>query len=805
MNIVKINNWFQRRAHGILKFRWGVLILFSVLLALGFYGLRFMNIRTSWDDYFLEDDPMLIKTEEFKEIFGNDNFVAVLTQCENTFTRENLRLIRELSNELLDSISYADKITSITDIEFLRGTEYGMQIEQIVPEVIPSDAQGLAAIKEKAYAKKHVASRLVSKDGKLTWILLKLRTFPEDSVWRAAGQKESPDMLTGRQAHHIITKEKYAAISPLGTGMPHLSYRKMSWVGKEFVKTLCIAALFAIIVLIFATKSFRGVVVPVFTSFSSIVIVYGILGYINYKIDSGMITIPVLVAFAVAIAYNIHIFTYFKRQFLLHGKRKKAIVETIAEMGWPVMFSALTTLTALLSFLVIPVVPLHFIGVATASCVLMTFLIVLTVMPVFLSFGKDREPHPVVEAKGGRWLDRQLMQLGNWVLAHRKSLLWSSLVFSIVMIIGATKIETAFDVENTMGRKIPYVNDLMNVSESELGSMYSYDMLVEFDTPGVAKEPENLRKLEELSRHVMTYPLTKRTTSILDIVKDLNQTLNENQACFYKIPENVNQVAQMMLLYENAGGSEAEYWIDYDYQRLRLMVELENYNSNLAEKQMAQITDYAQNLFPDAKVTAVGSLPQFTAMMQYVVRGQVTSFAIAICVIALLLMLVFGSVRIGLIGIIPNIAPAIVVGGIMGWFGMPLDMMTATIIPMILGLAVDDTIHFINHGHLEFERKRNYTKAIQRTFFVVGSPLVLTSLVISANFAVYTTSAAKSFMHMGVLTVSGMFAALLSDLLITPLLFKRFHIFGKEKQEKTQLSASGVVSEPVAERVYCNK
>ena len=98
-----------------------------------FTGLRYFKVSASWEDYFLEDDPMLVKTEEFKDIFGNDNFAAVLTRCDNSFTKENLELIRELTNEMMDSLSYADKITSLTDVEFMVGSEEGMTIEQIVP------------------------------------------------------------------------------------------------------------------------------------------------------------------------------------------------------------------------------------------------------------------------------------------------------------------------------------------------------------------------------------------------------------------------------------------------------------------------------------------------------------------------------------------------------------------------------------------------------------------------------------------------------------------------------------------------
>ena len=116
----------------------------------------------------------------------------------------------------------------------------------------------------------------------------------------------------------------------------------------------------------------------------------------------------------------------------------------------------------------------------------------------------------------------------------------------------------------------------MEVSHSELGSLYSYDLMVEFPEDGQAKLPDNLRRLEQLTKLTEEYPLTKRTTSILDILKDLNQTLNGGDKTYYRIPDTEDEVAQMMLLYENAGGTESEYWMDYDYRRLRLMVEMSN-------------------------------------------------------------------------------------------------------------------------------------------------------------------------------------------------------------------------------------
>lgn len=242
----------------------------------------------------------------------------------------------------------------------------------------------------------------------------------------------------------------------------------------------------------------------------------------------------------------------------------------------------------------------------------------------------------------------------------------------------------------------------------------------------------------------------------------------------------------MMLLYENAGGTESEYWIDYDYRRLRLMVEMPTYNSGESERELADIEQRASKLFPEAKVTAVGNLPQFTTMMQYLVRGQIQSFLISVLIIGVILMIVFQSVRVGLIGLIPNLFPAVCVGGYMGWAGIPLDMMTACIIPMMLGMAVDDTIHFINHSKLEYDRTARYRTAIHSTFRIVGVAIVVTSIITSAVFAGFMESCCLQFLNFGWLAVIGIMTALLSDLFITPVLVKGFHVFGKEENNNSK-------------------
>lgn len=780
MKIERINERFGAFAGRLLRMRWWVLAAFAAVIVLSVMGVRRMVVQTSFDDYFIEGDPMLVKTDEFKAHFGNDYFVGVLTRCGDHFTKENLETLRALSNELLDSLSYVDKITSLTDIEFLVGNDEGMAIEQIVPEEIPSDRAGLDEIKRLAYSKPEVARKLVSKDGKLSWIVIKLRPFPADSVWKKE-TTVSPDILTGAEVDRIINKQQYASLSPKATGMPYVSQQKVTFIGTEMGRLVKFAILISIIVMLIMTRSVRGVIAPFIGTFGGLLITFGIAGALGLYVDSTTTMIPVILAFAVSIAYNIHLFSFFGKRMMIHGRRRQAVVETFTETGWPVFFCGLTTIVSLLSFLVVPIRPVAFIGIHTSLCVLFVMLTTMLVTPILLSFGRDKKPRPnFTDNSDTRW-SRMMVRIGAFDLRHGKPIVAVFVLLCIVLGIGVWRVEPAFDMERTMGDGVPYVNKLLEVSRSELGSLYSYDLMIEFPEDGQAKQPENLRRLEQLTKLTEEYPLTKRTTSILDILKDLHQTLNNGNKSFYAIPDTEDEVAQMMLLYENAGGTESEYWMDYDYRRLRLMVEMSNYNSGEAERELADIEWRAARLFPGAKVTAVGNLPQFTTMMQYLVRGQIQSFLLSVLIIGVILMIVFQSLRIGLIGLIPNLFPAVCVGGYMGWMGIPLDMMTACIIPMMLGMAVDDTIHFINHSKLEFDRTAHYHTAIRRTFRVVGVAILITSIITSAVFAGFMESSCLQFFNFGWLAVIGILAALAADLFITPVLVKWCEVFGNEK------------------------
>ncbi len=777
LKIEKINGRFRQAAEIILRFRWFNIVLFALLVAVSIAGVKQIKTDVDQDNWFLEDDAMLAAKDRFEEIFGNNDFCAVLVETDNVFTPEVLSAIRELGAELVEKVPFADDVVSLTDFEFTFGTEEGLEIIDLVPEPVPRSPVELAKIRIMALSKPSLKNKIVSEDGRYTWIALRMKPIPDS--WEKS-KKINPEMAVGQTFLEVVAQDKYQILHPKTAGLPIINVEKRSFLARETPKLFGISMLLTIVILAVSLRSVTGVVFPLVTAVSGIFVVFGFQGFLGISFDPSMIFIPVFLSLAVAIGYSIHVFNFFKREFLTTGHRRTAIIHAIEETGWPLLFSALTTIAALLSFLLVPLRPIRWVGSSSACLVAVTYVLVIILLPSLLSIGRDRTPHTVYTDKGGRLLERLMNKLGGKVLLYPKTTITIFLLIVVACLVGISKFEVSFDVIKTMGLRIPYVARLHHIGNTPVGSMYSYDVAIEFADSGAAKKPENLRKFEQLAGEIKTLPLTRKVTSLVDIIEDMNQVLNSGEPAFYTIPESRAMIAQLLLLYENAGGIEAEKWVDYDYQRLRLMVEVADYNSAEGMRELEFIKQRGKELFPDAKVLLTGSIAQFTVMMDYVTWGQLRSFLTALVVIAILLTVVFGSLEIGLIAMIPNISPALVVGGIMGFADIPLDIITVTIMPMLLGLAVDDTIHFINHYQLEYNRTESYSKSTRRVFKTVGVALFLTSMVLILNFSAYLASLSKMYVHLGILVPAGILAALAADYFITPVLLDRFRPFSKK-------------------------
>jgi predicted RND superfamily exporter protein len=339
-----------------------------------------------------------------------------------------------------------------------------------------------------------------------------------------------------------------------------------------------------------------------------------------------------------------------------------------------------------------------------------------------------------------------------------------------------------------MGKKIPYIARLAEMLEAKIGSLYTYSVMIRYDEADVFKDPRQMQNLDALCEDLGALDFTKvsgtrpRVAAVTEIVKEMNRTLNGDDPAFYAIPDDPELLAQLLFLYEISGGTDIFNRVSEDFSAAAVTVELSGYNANRIAKTVKDAEAAARARFPEGDTAVVGMIASFVEMNNKIVYGELKSFAGSFIIIFILLALVFASFRVALIGMVPNIAPVIIIGGIMGYAKIPLDMLTMTIMPMLLGIAVDDTIHFITHIRLGLEKTGSYRQGTLDSFGKIGKTLGTTTVILCLMFFVYALSPLAMLFHVGVLAIVGMAAALLADYTLTPRLLYILKPMGKEKQ-----------------------
>ena len=788
MKVLEINKAFRKFGEIQVKFRWLFLLVMFVITAVGLSGLRKFVAEDLQEDWFGDKEKIKLATDRFEETFGNEDVITVLVQTKDVFDSDVLNMIDRLGNEMMETIPYARDVMSVVEVSVAKGTDDGMQVVTPFEDGIPDThtAEGKAemeSIKKFLLSREAIANKLVSEDATETWVILYLYGYGEEDNKARTGMYKA-----GRAAHKLLEDPKWQSDkwNLICAGTPYTECEESDVMRKEMSRNLFSGFIAMIICLILFVRSLRGLIVPLFSTVGGIGVVFGFMSYFGIVADQNMMTIPILLGMALSVGYSIHYINSFKLHFRQTGIRKDSVIMSVEETGWPLFFTALTTIASLISFALVDIGPLKWLGLTSSATVLIIFLYAIILIPVLLSFGKDKKQEQSATAQKVTKADLAFESFGERVLKHSKAVIIVGFAMIVVFIPGIFKIRVTLDYIEMLGLKIPYIARLAKLQDTQLGSVYSYKILIEYPDVDEFKKPERMFALEKLENKLGNLSLTRksngkpRVKSVLDIVKETNRMLNGDDPAYYSIPDDEDLLTQELFLYEITGGSRLYDWLNADYNMAYVNVNLATYNSSQIASNIADAEKAAEELFPGAEVSAIGAVAEFAEMNGKIVRGELKSFTGSFIMIAAMLILVFMSIRTGLIGMIPNITPVIILAGIMGYFRFQLDMMTMTIMPMILGIAVDDTIHFINHVKYYYEVHGNYKDAILRTYLEIGKTMCMTTLIICAMFLIYAFSPMNTMHRIGMLSIVGLTAALAADYLMTPVLIYVTKPFGKE-------------------------
>ena len=771
MKVSSINKFFEKAGVWQLRFRWWILAVLCALSVVCLAGLPKFKMASDDEAWFEDWEQVKVDSDQFKEIFGSDDAIMVMVRADDVFKPEVLQGIERLGKRLEQEVPYADEVTSLMTAEIPIGTEDSIEIKNPFENGIPSDPAELEAKKKFILSRESICDNLVSADAKETWVILSLENYEGGMEFAAEG--------IARYAQKVVLDEAKKAngayeLKPMG--MSYSEMEENDVVEHETKIRVLSGFVVMILCLLLFVRSLRGVIVPLLATTVGIGSVLGLSAHLGIVADSNMVTLPILLGMALSVGYSVHYVNSFRMHFRRTGLRKDSVIKAVEESGWPILFTVITTMASLVSFLFAGIEPIRWMGGASTAIVFAVYLYVILLIPILMSFGKDGKVQEGAASKTGATKADLAFESFGKVVEKRKKLV-AVLSFAAVLALapGLFRITVNMDYIEMMGRKIPYVARILDTLSGPLGSLYSYDVMVRDGDPNAFKSAENFKKLEELESALGKLKLTKisgtkpRVTSGCQMMKEINRMFNNDQKEFYAIPDDDAVIAQNLVFY----APNFDDWFDIegeDYGTTRVHVELLGYDANIIVEDINSAKAKAAELFPDAKISIVGEVVEYAEMNHKLVSAELKSFSFSLVVIAALLILAFSSAKTGLIGMIPNLAPVLVVGGVMGYAGFSLDMLTMTIMPMILGIAVDDTIHFINHIKYYYELTGDYAKSVTVSFREIGKTMGMTTFILCAMFLMYTFSPMGCLFRVGLLAMIGLSSALVADYTLTPAL-----------------------------------
>ena len=798
MKVEKFNKFFGKVGQAQIRNRWKILAGLLIVTVICCLGLSNFSLALGEEGWFGNSDEITINTKKYEETFGNLNGIGVLVVKQgegDVFSEDMLKVIEKIGNRMRDEIPFADRLTSIVEVDIPVGNDEGFSIVKPYENGIPSDSAGLAKARdlvmrgsEKTNA---LINSLVSDDGKETWISLSLHPFTgKELEEKYGGDNTEVSTDIGYKLMNIIESEEFQnkGFKLYGGGMPYDSANEDRYEVPEYgVRVLC-SIVVMLLFLAICLRNVFGVIVPAVATISAIATVFGAMSFFGEKADSALVTLPVVLGMALAVGYSVHYIKMFKLHFRRTGKRKESAIKCVEECGWPVLFTVLTTMASFISFLFVNMKPLEWMGKTSAFIVLAIYIYVTVLIPILLSFGKDRAPR-ATQVNGATKLDLSFSRWSKFVHDRKKSFIVISALVIAAFIPGMFKITAQLDYLTITGDKMPYIQEVKKMLSQKLGNQYSYTVMISYDEEGAFKKPENMKALLQLEDYLGTLSLTKwsggkaRVTSATSILKEMNRALNEGKDSMYTVPEDEYVLAQLMELSSIEMHNDFSDVMDDDFKTTVVSVDMTQFATEEALANMNALKSKLAELFPGAKCTLLGDMIRYSEMSNRIVFGGLKSFGFSLVIIAIMLIFAFSSLKLGLIGMIPNIAPVILVGGVMGYFNYALDFSTITVMPMVLGIAVDDTIHLTTHLKMKHEQMGSSEKAMEATFREIGATMFLTTVILCSMFSVYLFSPMHFLAVLGVLIIVGLSSALVADYTITPALLHVAKPFGKEKEE----------------------
>lgn len=714
------------------KIIWGVVLLLTIIS--GLYFIKHINqVDNSLPVWFSKNDPDYQTYQKFLKEFEPDRFVMVAFSLPGDVF-EKLSFIEKATKtfEALKDVEKVQSLTNLTSIDFVGDT---IQIQPVIQ-------------KEKILHTPYVVGRLITKDSKTANFILTVNT----------GHSYLATQELKKQMFGAINQINPDGFPFYVSGAPIIEDAFNHYVIRDqrlfFPATIAICILFLILLFRQASLALVALVVQ-----GAVVIWILALYYLfgkNLNIVSGMVC-PILVTSS--IISIVHVIFEFKKDFSIHN--------ALSRIWWPCVYAALTTIVGFFSFFTSSIPPLRLLGYLTSLGVMLTVVISFVLIPLVLNRLKESKTKPQNHFSTKK-LDRFLEYIAQ-VSSHHHIIL--TLMIGVVLVfsyLGVTrlKIETNFFEYFFKNQKVR--QDLL-FFEKNLGGIGSFEIVLASQHE-IAKNPEVLKEIQLFKEWIITHPLTQSLTSPVDYLVRLNSAINQSDKPM--IPTSQKEVAELFELAGSGGLTELEKYITPDYQKIRLSLRSHLVGSEQLGFYLKEIKTHLEKQFylKSIQISLTGYGPLWVRLDRDILNSQLSSMGWSFAVIAGMMMLFLRSIKLGLIGLAPNIVSIFITLGIMGFLKIHLNVATVMIAAITMGLIVDDTIYYLTRFKENLKELKSYPEAIKKTHQEMGKTIIFVSVILAAGFAILGFGSFTPTVYFGSMVALTILIAIFCELIILPIL-----------------------------------
>ena len=756
----KFDSAVQTYGWGVIRWRWLVMLVTVLLVAAAASGGRFLWFDTDYRVFFSKDNPQLQSFEELQNVYGkNDNVLFVVAPAAGeVFTAQVLAAVESLTEQAWQ-IPYSVRVDSVTNFQHTRAEGDDLFVADLVSDAAAQPPEALQEARQVALNEPLLVNRLISPSAHVTGINVTLH-LPGKSITEVPEVAAHARRLAGEIHAAFPDIEVYIT----GLSMLNNAFSEAGLQDMQTLVPLMYLAMFAIMYwLLRSLTSTLGTLLIVGFSAASAM---GLAGWAGTGMTPPSAQAATMIM-TLAVADSIHLLVTMLQEMRNGRDKREAIVESLRINLQPVFLTSLTTSIGFLSMNFSDSPPFRHMGNITAVGVGIAFVLSVVFLPAVMSVLPVRARQRATSGRFG------MERLAEAVVGRRRVLLYGAIpvILGLGLCIPLNELNDRF--LDLFHERIEF-RAHSDFAMDNLGGMYQTEHSVGSDSANGISEPAYMDELEKFADWYRAQPEVTHVNVISDTMKRLNRSLHGDDPEWYRLPDNRQLAAQYLLLYELSlpYGLDLNNQINLDKSATRLTATLGDISAREIREVAVRADDWLRANAPEEMF---GGASSATVMFAHISKRNIESMlggtTLALILISGVLILALRSLKIGVISLLPNLAPAVLAFGVWGILVGQVNLALSSVIAMTLGIVVDDTVHFLSK-YLRARREQglNAEDAVRYAFSSVGRALIVTTIILVIGFSILSLSSFDLNGSMGRMTAMTIAFALIADLTVLPAL-----------------------------------